>query len=167
MIADVGCGSRPQIAEAFPTATVYSYDLHQNDPTDARIISADMSRLPLDSEQCDFVVYSLSLMATNLKDCIREANRILKMGGSMLVVEVASRFADYQGMCSRCVLHLIAFFYTPSQSSILWSNSASGETYWSSLCARSQIIRLSSDHSRGAETKRILCVSVLQEEWQR
>lgn len=56
-----------------------------------------MSRLPLDSGTVDTVVYSLSLMPTNLKDVLREANRILKPnGGQMLIVEVASRFADYQ-----------------------------------------------------------------------
>lgn len=56
-----------------------------------------MSRLPLDSGTVDIVVYSLSLMPTNLKDVLREANRVLKPNsGQMLIVEVASRFADYQ-----------------------------------------------------------------------
>ncbi len=55
-----------------------------------------MARLPLDSATVDAAVYSLSLMPTNLKDIVREANRILKPGGQLLVVEVASRFADYQ-----------------------------------------------------------------------
>ena len=97
----MGCGSKPRIAEAFPLATVYSYDLYQSDQTDFRIISADMTKLPLDSEQCDFVVYSLSLMATNLKDCIREGNRILKMNGYMLIVEVCSRFTNYKSTTGR------------------------------------------------------------------
>ncbi|KAH9407518.1 25S rRNA (adenine645-N1)-methyltransferase [Tyrophagus putrescentiae] len=55
-----------------------------------------MARLPLDSATVDAAVYSLSLMPTNLKDIIREANRVLKPSGQLLVVEVASRFADYQ-----------------------------------------------------------------------
>ena len=55
-----------------------------------------MARLPLDSATVDAAVYSLSLMPTNLKDIVREANRILKPSGQMFVVEVASRFADYQ-----------------------------------------------------------------------
>ena len=56
-----------------------------------------MCRLPLDSAVCDYAVYSLSLMPTNLREAIKEANRILKLNGQLLIVEVASRFADFQG----------------------------------------------------------------------
>lgn len=93
IIADVGCGNRPQISLALKNATVYSFDLYS---TSEDIISADMCALPVDSSHCDYAIYSLSLMPVNLRDAIMEANRILKIGGYLLIVEVASRFVDYQ-----------------------------------------------------------------------
>ncbi len=87
---------------------MHSYDLYSSsENSDSSVISADMARLPLDSATVDAAVYSLSLMPTNLKDIVREANRILKPGGQLLVVEVASRFADYQsGSADRRGLNL-------------------------------------------------------------
>lgn len=99
VIADIGCGNRPQIAMSFPDCLVHSYDLYspvQAESDKFPIISSDMSRLPLNSNYCDYIVYSLSLMPTNLRDCFYEANRILKQDGYMLIVEVASRFSDYK-----------------------------------------------------------------------
>ncbi|XP_046918369.2 ribosomal RNA-processing protein 8 [Dermatophagoides farinae] len=94
VMADIGCGSKPRIAQAFPNCTVYSYDLYSGD--DSSIISADMCRLPLDSDHCDYLIYSLSLMPQNLADVFRECNRILKSSnGYAVIVEVASRFADF------------------------------------------------------------------------
>lgn len=94
VIADIGCGNQARIAEAFPNCTVYSYDLYSID--NLKIISADMCRLPLDDNQCDYVIYSLSLMPKNLSDVFCECNRILKLNtGYVMIVEVASRFADY------------------------------------------------------------------------
>jgi ribosomal RNA-processing protein 8 len=79
----------PQIKIAFPKAIVHSFDLislHES------IITADMTQLPIDNSQCDFAVFSLSLMATNISDCLSEANRILKTNGRLIIVEVLSRF---------------------------------------------------------------------------
>ncbi len=88
-IADIGCGNLPQIKIAFPSAIVHSFDLIS---LNENIIIADMTRLPLNNSECDFAVFSLSLMATNIRDCISEANRILKMNGRLIIVEVLSRF---------------------------------------------------------------------------
>jgi len=88
-IADIGCGNVPQIKLAFPNAIVHSFDLISSHES---IITADMTRLPLNNSECDFAVFSLSLMATNLRDCLAEANRILKTDGRLIIVEVLSRF---------------------------------------------------------------------------
>ena len=90
-IADLGCGKLPLIKLNIPSSTVHSYDLVSNHPY---ITACDIAKLPLDKVTCDCVVYSLSLMNTNLKDCLYEANRILKLDGRMLIVEVVSRFED-------------------------------------------------------------------------
>ncbi|OTF77433.1 ribosomal RNA-processing protein 8-like protein [Euroglyphus maynei] len=95
VMADIGCGSQPRIAQAFPRCTVYSYDLYSSSDNPA-ITSADMCRLPLDCDQCDYLIYSLSLMPKNLDNVFCECNRILKLStGYAMIVEVASRFADY------------------------------------------------------------------------
>ena len=36
--------------------------------------------VPLEDESCNIVVFCLSLMGTNLRDFVKEANRVLKVG---------------------------------------------------------------------------------------
>lgn len=88
--ADIGCGKEPLLKMKLGSkANVQSFDLvsaHKD------IIEANMERLPLDSGSVSCVVYSLSLMAKNLGSIILEGKRVLKTGGSMLIVEVTSRF---------------------------------------------------------------------------
>jgi len=87
--ADMGCGSKPMLKEHFNRATVHSFDLVSNDPN---VIKADIAHVPLDNETCDCVVFCLSLMGTNIRDYILEANRILKKGGTLIIAEVTSRY---------------------------------------------------------------------------
>lgn len=98
VFADMGCGSKPLIAEAFDRATVHSFDLISRDP---RITSADVSNLPLPNAVCDCVVFSLSLMGSNIAEQIREGSRILKQDGLMIIAEVTSRFKEEQSKKSK------------------------------------------------------------------
>lgn len=88
--ADIGCGKEPLLKRKLPPkAKVLSFDLisaHKD------VIEANMENLPIEDEVIDCAVYSLSLMAKNLGHVIVEGKRILKVGGSMLIVEVTSRF---------------------------------------------------------------------------
>lgn len=88
--ADVGCGVEPLLKKKLPPkAKVLSFDLvsaHED------VIEANMEKLPLDNASVHCVVYSLSLMAKNLGNIIIEGKRVLKTAGSMLIVEVTSRF---------------------------------------------------------------------------
>jgi SAM-dependent methyltransferase len=90
-LVDMGCGDVPQIKRRFPEATVHSFDLVALDPD---VTEADMSSVPLEKHGCDAVVFCLSLMGTNLRDYLLEANRILKTRGHLIVAEVASRFEE-------------------------------------------------------------------------
>jgi ribosomal RNA-processing protein 8 len=108
VIADLGCGDG-RLAKSVPHK-VYSFDLVALDPT---INVCDMANTPLQPEQIDCVVFCLSLMGTNSKDYIVEANRILKNGyacsnhscndlvtlllffrGLLKIAEVESRFEN-------------------------------------------------------------------------
>lgn len=91
VLVDMGCGARPLIKEQFAKATVHSFDLISKHK---HIVEADMANVPLKNNSVDCVIFCLSLMGTNIGDCIGEANRILKKGGKLVVAEVASRFED-------------------------------------------------------------------------
>ncbi|XP_061394368.1 ribosomal RNA-processing protein 8 [Musca vetustissima] len=86
-IGDFGCGEG-MLAKSVPHK-VYSMDLVSCRDD---IISCDMANTPLNTHALDVAVYCLSLMGTNLKDYLLEANRVLKMDGLMFVAEIQSRF---------------------------------------------------------------------------
>lgn len=88
VVADIGCGSFPLIAEKVKDATVHSFDLVS---LDERVVVANATNIPLRDESVDVVVYSLSLMATDINLQIAEGCRLLKKGGSMFIAEVTSR----------------------------------------------------------------------------
>jgi ribosomal RNA-processing protein 8 len=88
--ADIGCGKQPLLKMKLPPKTrVQSFDLVS---THKDIVAANMDHLPLEDESVHCAVYSLSLMARNLGTILLEAKRILKVKGSLLIVEVTSRF---------------------------------------------------------------------------
>ncbi|XP_014247245.1 ribosomal RNA-processing protein 8 [Cimex lectularius] len=88
VIADFGCGEA-KLASELPTAKVFSLDLVAlND----KVIECDMSSTNLYSSSIDIAVYCLSLMGKELSPYIKEANRVLKIGGLLKIAEVESRF---------------------------------------------------------------------------
>lgn len=89
VIADFGCGEA-RLAASVPH-TVHSFDfLALND----RVKACDMAHTPLLMNSVHVVVFCLSLMGSNLKDYIIEANRVLKNNGILKIAEVESRFQD-------------------------------------------------------------------------
>lgn len=70
---------------------VYSLDLVATRP---EVVACDMAKTPLKSETINVVVFCLSLMGTNLRDFLVEANRVLKPNGLLKVAEVKSRFEN-------------------------------------------------------------------------
>lgn len=72
----MGCGEA-SLAQRVPQSHVRSIDLvAAND----RVTACDMAHTTLAAASVDVVVFCLSLMGTNLKDFMIEANRILKQG---------------------------------------------------------------------------------------
>ena len=91
VVADFGCGEARLARALKDVATVHSFDFVKlND----YVTVCDFANTPLEDESCDVVVFCLSLMGTNLKDYLKEANRVLKNGGIMKIAEVVSRFKD-------------------------------------------------------------------------
>uniref|UniRef100_A0A182S7V6 Ribosomal RNA-processing protein 8 n=1 Tax=Anopheles maculatus TaxID=74869 RepID=A0A182S7V6_9DIPT len=87
IVADFGCGDA-KLAASVPHK-VYSLDLMSNNNS---VIACDMANTPLESNFVNVVIFCLSLMGTNLADFFLEANRVLKVGGTMKIAEVSSRF---------------------------------------------------------------------------
>eukprot|EP01028_Stygiella_incarcerata_P011797 TRINITY_DN68713_c0_g1_i1.p1 TRINITY_DN68713_c0_g1~~TRINITY_DN68713_c0_g1_i1.p1 ORF type:complete len:302 (-),score=79.98 TRINITY_DN68713_c0_g1_i1:108-1013(-) len=99
--ADMGCGEA-ELARTV-SSKVHSFDLVAENE---RVIACDMANTPLKDGEVDGVVFCLSLMGTNLDDFVREAFRILKADGILLVAEVESRFeGDYDTFLKRMEAH--------------------------------------------------------------
>jgi ribosomal RNA-processing protein 8 len=84
------------LAKSVPNK-VHSFDLVSRDPI---VTPCDMAHLPLPDKSVDIVVFCLSLMGTNIVDFVREAHRVLKVGGIIKIAEVRSRFegGEAQGL---------------------------------------------------------------------
>uniref|UniRef100_UPI00358E38A2 ribosomal RNA-processing protein 8 isoform X1 n=2 Tax=Myxine glutinosa TaxID=7769 RepID=UPI00358E38A2 len=88
-VADFGCGDA-RLARSVPNK-VYSFDLVA---LNSDVTVCDMAKVPLDDCSVDIVVFCLSLMGTNLRDYLQEANRVLENSGKMKIAEVSSRFTS-------------------------------------------------------------------------
>ncbi|XP_020111831.1 ribosomal RNA-processing protein 8 [Ananas comosus] len=91
-VADFGCGDA-RIARNVKNK-VFSIDLVSNIPS---VIACEMSHTPLDSSSIDVAVFCLSLMGTNYPSYLKEANRVLKPCGWLLIAEVRSRLDPNNG----------------------------------------------------------------------
>uniref|UniRef100_E1BJI1 Ribosomal RNA-processing protein 8 n=1 Tax=Bos taurus TaxID=9913 RepID=E1BJI1_BOVIN len=89
VVADFGCGDC-RLASSIRNP-VHCFDLASLDP---RVTVCDMAQVPLEDESIDVAVFCLSLMGTNIRDFLEEANRVLKARGLLKVAEVSSRFED-------------------------------------------------------------------------
>lgn len=108
VVADLGCGDAALAKKLVPKGfTILSFDLVSDG---AYVVEADIcTRIPLPGSETeesdaaqvvDVVVCALSLMSVNWVGCIREAWRILKMGGELKIAEVASRFTEVEAFVS-------------------------------------------------------------------
>eukprot|EP01039_Chlorochromonas_danica_P008542 gene8542-9415_t len=116
VVADMGCGEARLSASL--SNRVHSFDLvAAND----RVTACDMAHVPLADGSVDIVVFCLSLMGTNLVDFIKEARRILKVGGLVKIIEVRSRFQDNKGI-KRFIRFLKGAGFTVKQEAQLLEN---------------------------------------------
>lgn len=105
----MGCGEA-RLAKSVQQK-VHSFDLVSTSPN---VIACDMSHVGLKNDSVDVVVFCLSLMGTNLKDYLIEANRILRNGGILKIAEVESRFNDVDSF----VRELKSFGFTNTKTDL-------------------------------------------------
>lgn len=75
VVADFGCGEG-RLGQTIEQKC-HSLDLVAANDS---VVACDMAYTPLQSNSINVAVFCLSLMGTNLKDFILEANRVLKIG---------------------------------------------------------------------------------------
>jgi hypothetical protein len=89
VVGDFGCG------EALLSQTirnkVYSFDHVAINPS---VIACDVSKIDLPDEVLDVSVFSLSLMGVNWIDYLKEAFRLTRAGGQLMIAEPQNRWAD-------------------------------------------------------------------------
>lgn len=76
IIADFGCG-QAKIALTLDKDRfkIFSFDLVS---VNKYVTACDMAHTNLFNNSVDMVVFCLSLMSSNISDCVKEANRVLK-----------------------------------------------------------------------------------------
>lgn len=101
VVADFGCGDAELARQLLALNrngndrfVVHSFDLVASSDL---VTACDMAHVPLESHSVDVGIFCLSLMGTNLADFIREAHRVLKKDGSVIIAEVRSRFESRDG----------------------------------------------------------------------
>ncbi|KAJ2849983.1 25S rRNA (adenine645-N1)-methyltransferase [Coemansia brasiliensis] len=91
VVADLGCGEAKLAAAVGEQHTVHSFDLVAHNE---RITPCNIADVPLPNEVVDVAIFCLALMGTDFIKFVREANRILRMGGELKIAEVVSRIAS-------------------------------------------------------------------------
>ncbi|KAL8762259.1 MAG: hypothetical protein Q9184_001707 [Pyrenodesmia sp. 2 TL-2023] len=97
-ILDLGCGDASLQASLLSHTSslilsLHSFDLSPGDTPNAHLITVcDIAHLPLKDSSADIAIFCLALMGTNWTDFVREAARVVRVGGECWVGEVRSRF---------------------------------------------------------------------------
>jgi ribosomal RNA-processing protein 8 len=92
IIVDMGCGDARLARTLKPThPNIRNFDLVA---LNEYVQVCDIAHTPLKTNSVDIVIFCLSLMGTNLNDFIYEAHHILRLRGTMKIVEMASRFEN-------------------------------------------------------------------------
>jgi ribosomal RNA-processing protein 8 len=93
IVTDLGCGQGDLEINLkdLDNVIVYSYDLIS---TKEHVIECDISKLPIRNRKVDIVVFCLSLMGINHVQMIKEAHRVLKKQGILIIAEVSTRFSQ-------------------------------------------------------------------------
>ena len=88
VIADFGCGEA-KLADLLQNK-IFCFD---HIAINNKVTAVDIAHTPLQDNELDGVVFSLSLMGLNYKDYLKEAHRVTKFSGFLKIAEPISRWA--------------------------------------------------------------------------
>lgn len=92
IIGDFGCGENLLSKEIKNKVLAFDHVA-----IDDSVISCDLSCIPMDNDVLDVAVFSLALMYTNYDEYLKEANRLLKPMGLLMIAEPRNRWSDDEG----------------------------------------------------------------------
>jgi len=91
-VLDVGCGAGQTLVVAYPELESFGIDvdvkalsLGKRIAPDVRFTSGRAEQLPFGDAQFDLVIARVSLAYTNVRQSLREINRVLKPGGRLWI----------------------------------------------------------------------------------
>ena len=97
VIGDFGCGDAKIAQQLNSKMVVHSFDLVSVNPL---VTACNIATVPLADKTLDMAIFSLSLMGTDWPKFVAEAQRCLKIGGTLYIAEVQSRVSDFEPFVS-------------------------------------------------------------------
>ena len=101
-VVDLGCG-HGEISQYFKDNNRFVFQNFDHVAFNDTIISKDIKNTELDDTSVDIVIMCLSMWGSNCKDYLKEAYRILDIGGTLYIVEPYKRWNDYEENKNRLV----------------------------------------------------------------
>jgi len=92
-VVDMGCG-KGQISDHFKNDARFNFMNYDHISENDRVISCDISNLPLEDDSVDICILSLAMWGSNCRDYITEASRILESNGQLYIIEPTKRWSE-------------------------------------------------------------------------
>ena len=92
-VVDMGCG-KGQISDHFKNDGRFNFMNYDHISENDRVISCDISNLPLEEDSVDICILSLAMWGSNCRNYITEASRILESNGQLYIIEPTKRWSE-------------------------------------------------------------------------
>jgi len=92
-VVDMGCG-KGQISDHFKNDARFNFMNYDHISENERVISCDISNLPLEEDSVDICILSFAMWGSNCRDYIKEASRILESNGQLYIIEPTKRWSE-------------------------------------------------------------------------
>jgi ribosomal RNA-processing protein 8 len=92
-VVDMGCG-KGQISHHFKNDGRFNFMNYDHISENDRVISCDISNLPLEEDSVDICILSLAMWGSNCRNYITEASRILESNGQLYIIEPTKRWSE-------------------------------------------------------------------------
>ena len=92
-IVDMGCG-KAFISKHFENDIRFEFINYDHISINDKIISCDISKLPLEDDSIEICILCLSMWGSNCKEYLKEAQRVLETNGKLYIIEPTKRWSN-------------------------------------------------------------------------
>ena len=92
-VVDMGCG-KAYISKHFDNDIRFDFINYDHVSINDKIISCDISKLPLEDDSIEICILCLSMWGSNCKEYIKEAERVLESNGKLYIIEPTKRWSN-------------------------------------------------------------------------